>query len=321
MADSLHQRSLNAARLDIDLPARKLEAIAYEKLLADDLRWALSEGSRHFERKSAVHAALHNITRRLDELGIPFAIVGGMALFSHGLRRFTEDVDILVSRSGLKTIHDELEGRGYVPLFTGSKNLRDTETGVRIEFLVQGDYPGDGKPKPVAFPDPASAGERRDGINYLSLPALVELKLASGMTGAERMKDLADVQELIKLLDLPADFDEKLNPYVRGKYAELWATVRQTETRFMLIWRNKFPTRDAISTDEMIASLRQAADTLEAMRADGVVLDRGGGTADDYARLVTTDPEIAKKYGMHEEDEFWMDDKEPNHNEDEAPSD
>ena len=321
MADSLDQRSLDAARLDIDLSARKLEARAYERHLADDSRWALSEGSRHFERKSAVHAALHNITRRLDELGIPFAVVGGMALFSHGFRRFTEDVDILVSRSDRKTIHEKLEGRGYVPLFTGSKNLRDTETDVRIEFLVQGDYPGDGKPGPVAFPDPASVSEQRDGINYLTLPALVELKLASGMTGAERMKDLADVQELIKLLALPADFDQKLNSYVRSKYAELWKAVRGTEKRYMLIWRNKFLTLDASSSDEMIASLRQAADTLEAMRADGVVLEPDAGAADDYARLVTTDPEIAKKYGMHEEEEFWGDDEDPNHDKDQAPSD
>ena len=281
----------------------------------------MSEGSRHFEQKSAVHTALHNISRRLDELGIPFAVVGGMALFSHGYRRFTEDVDILVARSALKTIHDKLEGRGYVPLFTGSKNLRDTETGVRIEFLVQGEYPGDGKPKPVAFPDPSFVSERRDGVSYLSLPALVELKLASGMTGAERMKDLADMQELIKLLVLPADFDEKLNPYVRSKYAELWAAVRGTEKRYMLIWRNKFLTLDAASTDDMIASLRQAADTLDAMRADGVVLDPEGGTQDDYAMLVTTDPEIAKKYGMHEENEFWVDDEETNHDQDQATSD
>jgi hypothetical protein len=31
-----------------------------------------------------------------------------------------------------------------------------------------------------------------------NLPTLIELKLASGMTNAGRLKDLADVQELIK---------------------------------------------------------------------------------------------------------------------------
>ena len=83
-----------------------------------------------------------------------------MALFRHGFRRFTEDVDILVTREGLKTIHEQLEGLGYVPPFTGSKNLRDTESGVRIEFLIAGEFPGDGKPKPVAFPDPAESASR-----------------------------------------------------------------------------------------------------------------------------------------------------------------
>ena len=79
----------------------------------------------------------------------------------HGFRRFTEDVDILVTRDGLKAIHAHLEGLGYVPPFTGSKNLRDTEHGVRIEFLIAGEFPGDGKPKPVAFPGPR-AGRCRD---------------------------------------------------------------------------------------------------------------------------------------------------------------
>jgi hypothetical protein len=35
-----------------------------------------------------------------------------MALFHHGLRRFTEDVDILVTKEGLKKIHAELAGLG-----------------------------------------------------------------------------------------------------------------------------------------------------------------------------------------------------------------
>ena len=54
-----------------------------------------------------------------------------MALFMHGFRRFTEDIDILVTREALERIHEELEGRGYLPPFTGSKNLRDAELGVR----------------------------------------------------------------------------------------------------------------------------------------------------------------------------------------------
>src|ERR1051325_9577370 len=192
--------------------------LAYEEHLARDFQWALAEGSLHFEQKSAVQEALRKITERLNALNIPYAVAGGMALFRHGVRRFTEDVDIVVTREGLTALHQHLEGRGYVPLFTGSKNLRDAENGVRLEFLVTGEFPGDGKPKPVAFPEPQSVALEREGIQYLSLPVLIELKLASGMTNAGRIKDLADVQELIKALDLPREFQDELNPYVRDKY-------------------------------------------------------------------------------------------------------
>ena len=71
--------------------------------------------------------------------------------------------------------------------------------------------------------NPAQAAVEIDGVKYLTLPALVELKLASGMTGGVgRMKDLVDVVELIKLLNLPRDFGSKINDYVRPKYDELW---------------------------------------------------------------------------------------------------
>jgi len=51
----------------------------------------------------------------------------------------------------------------------------------------------------------------------------MELKLASGMTGGlPRLKDFADVIELIKQLGLSQEFAAQLNPYVRDKYLELW---------------------------------------------------------------------------------------------------
>jgi hypothetical protein len=198
----------------------------YEQRLNANASWALNEGGMHFEKESAVHKTLQRIARRLDELNIPYAVAGGMALFFHGFRRFTEDIDILVTRESMQRVHHELEGLGYVPPFAGSKNLRDTQSGVRIEFLISGDYPGDGRPKPVAFPHPESASVELEGIRFLALPALIELKLASGMTNPRRGKDLVDVQELIDLLRLSADFADKLNPFVREKYRELWNIIR-----------------------------------------------------------------------------------------------
>lgn len=85
--------------------------------------------------------------------------------------------------------------------------------------------PGDGKPKPVAFPAPQEVSVERQGIHYLGLPSLIELKLASGMSPGRR-RDLGDVQELIRILNLPEDFTEQLNPFVHDVYRELWAELQ-----------------------------------------------------------------------------------------------
>ncbi|MCI0362907.1 MAG: nucleotidyl transferase AbiEii/AbiGii toxin family protein [Phycisphaerales bacterium] len=201
--------------------------IPYEQQLDANPSWALNEGGMHFENESAVHKTLRRIARRLDDLEIPYAVAGGMALFFHGYRRFTEDVDILITREGKDIAHRALEGLGYLPPFAGSKNLRDAESGVRIEFLIAGDYPGDGKPKPVRFPDPAQVAVSIDGVKFLSLPSLIELKLASGLTNPRRAKDLVDVQELIDVLRLTEDFANQLSPFVQAKYRELWRIVHE----------------------------------------------------------------------------------------------
>jgi len=199
-------------------------------LLDADVRWALSEGSLFFDGKGRVQESLHRITQRLDALKIPYAVVGGMALFSHGYRRFTEDVDLLVRSEDLKTIHDALRGRGYMPPFERSKQLRDTESKVRIEFLTTGAFPGDGQPKPVAFPDPRDAAEEREGLKVLRLDRLIELKLASGMSAPHRMRDLVDVQELIRAAQLPRELATQLDPSVREKFLELWELANHPPT-------------------------------------------------------------------------------------------
>ena len=181
----------------------------------------------HFEGDSAVHKTLRRLAARLDELGIDYAIAGGMALFFHGYRRFTEDVDVLVTPEGLARIHQELEELGYVKPFETSKNLRDTVTNVEIDFLQTGSYPGEGKPGPISFPDPRDAAAEIDGIRIVGLSHLVELKLASGKAPGRR-KDHADVQELIRVLDLPHDWGQRLDSSVHDLFSQLWDEVRQT---------------------------------------------------------------------------------------------
>lgn len=192
---------------------------------------ALQEASKFFVRGDAVYNSLTEIARRLAEANIPYAILGGMALVAHGYRRTTEDVDVLVTPEGLARIHEALVELGYRPAFEKSKNLRDARTGVRIELLLTGEFPGNGKPKPVAFPDPSRVAVEIDGIRYVNLPTLVELKLASGMTNPGRLRDLADVQELIRTLGLGDEFSTGLHPYVRPKFQELLLSIQESDQR------------------------------------------------------------------------------------------
>jgi hypothetical protein len=189
----------------------------------------LAEAEAYFMGEGGVHNAAAAIARRLADAGIDYAIAGAIALGEHGLKRLTVDVDILIRREGLDRFKAEWLGRGYVDVRPGGKAVRDTVNNVKIDFLITGDFPGDGKPKPVAFPDPAEAAVAGDKYRIVSLQALVEMKLASGMTAPHRLQDLADVLRLIVAADLPRDLGARLNPYVRDKYEELWLASRHPE--------------------------------------------------------------------------------------------
>jgi hypothetical protein len=192
--------------------------------------WSGVENARRFFMGEAdVQRALERLARVLDEKGIPYAIIGAMALNEWGYRRVTVDVDVLLAPEGLRSLKAEVLGRGYVEKFPGSRGLRDTVAGVGIDIVLAGEYPGDGKPKPVAFPDPAQAAVRGRRVSLLPLATLIELKLASGISAPHRLKDLADVLELIRALSLPREMADSLDPSVRARFEELWQAAQTAD--------------------------------------------------------------------------------------------
>ena len=140
----------------------------------------------------------------------------------HGRVRLTTDVNILVRREDLAAFKKQWLGRGYMELTAGLKAIRDTRHNVKIDFLLTGDFPGDGKEKPVAFPDPATIETTGDAFRVLPLRSLIELKLASGMTAPHRGQDLVDVMELIRASGLDRDYAASLNEYVRPAFLHQW---------------------------------------------------------------------------------------------------
>jgi hypothetical protein len=186
------------------------------------------EARRYFMGEGTLNKTLARLSNDLEERGIDYMVIGAVALLAHGYPRFTEDIDLVMTAEGVQKFHEELVGFGYAPEFSGArKRLRSTTDNVSIEVMTTGEFPGDGKPKPVSMPEPAEASTEIDGIKFVTLEKLIELKLASGISAPDRLKDLADVQELIKIRKLDADFALKLDPYVRAKYLELEEAVRR----------------------------------------------------------------------------------------------
>lgn len=181
-------------------------------------------------RQGDVYDALRRLAERLRDEGLDYAVVGGMAVVEHGSRRTTEDIDILMRPETLEAFRERCLGRGYLPAFAGAKRaFKDTATGVRIEVLVTGEYPGDGKPKPVSFPDPSKVSTQGDDFRFINLETLLNLKLASGMSAPHRLRDLADVQDLIGRTRLSRDLGDSLDPSVRDEYRRLWDAVAAGE--------------------------------------------------------------------------------------------
>lgn len=176
---------------------------------------------------SDVHVALARVTQKLEELGIPYAVCGGMAVNAHGLQRATTDVDLLLTPEGLARFKAGALGLGWLEKFPGSRGVKDTDNKVPIDCLLTGGVPGDGTPHGVVFPDPAAVAVVIAGKKYVSLTALIEMKLASGLSARDRLRDLDDVIRLIRANRLGEHFADSMHAYVQPKYRELWGYAQK----------------------------------------------------------------------------------------------
>jgi hypothetical protein len=74
------------------------ELVAGER---EEAFWAGVESARRFFMGEAdVQRALERLARILDEKGIPYAVIGALALNEWGYRRVTVDVDVLLTPRG-----------------------------------------------------------------------------------------------------------------------------------------------------------------------------------------------------------------------------
>jgi hypothetical protein len=184
----------------------------------------LKEISMFFDGSAPVHQTMQRLTQQLQAMGIPYAVMGAMAVNAHGARRTTDDLDVLMTPEGLEKFRKLFVGSSYDPVPKRSRRFTDRANGVGIDILVTGHYPGRGGPGPFAFPDPEQASEEIRNIRVVTMVQLIQLKLA-----ARRHYDFGDVVFLIKVHDLDEAFAERLHPSVRQDYIECLEEKRRDD--------------------------------------------------------------------------------------------
>ena len=157
---------------------------------------------------------------RLRTEGIAYAIAGGVAVCLHGYRRNTVDLDLLINPADSPAFRAALEAEGLT--WRAKQKEFRTASGIAVQVLIAGESEGPGQP--TRFPDPSapSAVTEIEGLSVLSLPNLIQAKLACGIGNLRRThKDFADVVELIAIHGLDGSFARHLHKSVRDEFRQL----------------------------------------------------------------------------------------------------
>lgn len=154
------------------------------------------------------------IAKDFEESEIEYCIVGGVALGVYNYKRFTEDLDILVSKKTEKLIDEHLVGNGYTKRPGSIRNLYyHTMTGkIPVDIIIEGDNKSG-----FVVPNPRDVRVKLTGAWFLSLKALITMKLSTS-----RPEDKQDVAKLISVNDLTDKWaEENLNSELAVEFNNL----------------------------------------------------------------------------------------------------
>ncbi len=136
-------------------------------------------------------------------LKTPPALIGGLALASHGVVRATRDVDFLVDADDADRLHDILLGLGYrcVHRSQDAANYLRGEDGFDVLYAH----------RPMARRLLSEADERQTGFGRLRVigaEGLIAFKLQGYVNDPTRVRDLDDLRALFKANADQLDMDE-----------------------------------------------------------------------------------------------------------------
>jgi hypothetical protein len=192
-----------------------------------NLQWLL-DADEFWSGSGKIHNTLRHLGSILDVVRIPYAVFGRAAAFAHGFEQYNLDTDVVVvTDEGSQKMRRILPFRGFTAI--SERRFRDSLTDLEFKVIRSGRLAGP-EPCPIRFPDP-SASVMINGYRVVDLPRFIDLKLAMGLWEM-RMRDRANVLQLIQHANLPREVVNDLDPYVRDEYDRLWLLAQKHDPMF-----------------------------------------------------------------------------------------
>jgi len=179
-------------------------------------REILAESHRKLIGNSEISKTSSRVSNVLGKFNIPHVIVGGVAVQHYGYFRTTIDLDVVVN--DIDEARDKLSMNGFREA-PGTKTIvYDRKNTVPVDLL-----PGGKSVDPraeVMLPIPTKVNNTPD---YIDLNSLISLKLDTYKHNPKRLRDAADVAELILNNNLPLNYP--VDYHVKFDYHELWNKI------------------------------------------------------------------------------------------------
>ena len=181
------------------MPPLTLEFLTEQLELAEQLRRGADTMLQPQDLPGRYGRVIKALDHLLQAVQAEAVLGGGWAVWRHGyVGRVTQDVDVVLPADRVDEFLRVAAVSGFEVLARPQgwwPKVLHKETGIQVDILPEGKRPGTpSRPAPTTLPHPGALGAAGAGLRYITLPALVQLKLAAG-----RARDESDVVELIRV--------------------------------------------------------------------------------------------------------------------------
>ena len=144
--------------------------------------------------RSRLGKQLAEVVSVLNRMGVPFALIGGLALAVHQVIRATQDVDFLVASENAEEIDKALTELGYRCVHRSADAGNYLRVDERIDLLYAS--------RPIARRLLAAAVEQKTALGefrVIGVEGLIAFKLQGWINDPHRTQDLEDIRALLRV--------------------------------------------------------------------------------------------------------------------------